>query len=267
MANWEFPGSDPIDVHIDLASGSIAIAAEQTEVTTVTLLPSRSGRDADDLIADARVDYDDGRLTITGPKHTGLRRRHSSLDLTVRVPALSRCTVRTASADVSCVGKLGSLDARTASGDVTAKVVDGAAQLATASGDVWLEAADQGLSVNTASGDVRLLRAAGHIAINTASGDIQVGIVNGAVQARTASGDVQIDTLENGGADVNSISGDVAIGVVPGAGVYLDLSSVTGRVASDLEPSDADGQADINVKCRTVSGDVHITRAVRSDAR
>lgn len=261
MASWEFPGSDPIDMHINLPSGSIAIAAEQTDATSVSLLPSRPGRDADELIAEVTVEFSDGQLEVTGPKNLGLLRHRSGLDLTVKAPAGSRCTVRTASSDVACVGELGSLDAHTASGDVTAAVVDGPVQVTVASGDVWLEEGTQGITVHSASGDVRVLRAGGDVTINTASGDIQIGTANGAVSARAASGDVRIERFENGVADVNTVSGDVTVGVTAGVGVYLDLSSFTGDIRSDLEPAEDDGDAEVNVKCKTVSGDVRIRKA------
>jgi DUF4097 and DUF4098 domain-containing protein YvlB len=271
MASWEFPGSDPIDVHIDLPSGSIAIAAEPTEATKVSLVPSRPGRDSDELIAQVTVEFSDGQLEITGPRNLGLLRHRSGLDLTVKVPTSSRCTVRTASSDVACVGELGSLDAHTASGDVTAAVVHGPVQLAVASGDVWLEEGSQGVTVHSASGDVRVLRASGDVSIDTASGDIQIGTADGAVTVRAASGDVRIDSFGHGVADVNTVSGDVTVGVAAGIGVYLDLSSFTGDIRSDLDRSDDDddddGDADVTVKCKTVSGDVRIKKAAQAKAR
>jgi DUF4097 and DUF4098 domain-containing protein YvlB len=267
MASWEFAGSDPIDLDINLASGSIAITAEPTEVTTVSLLPSRPGRGGEEAVALVRVEYRAGRLEIIGPKHSGLRRGGSELDLTVKVPAGSRCTVRTASADVSCLGVLASLDARTASGDVTAAVVSGPVLVTTASGDVWLEEAGGEMTATTASGDFRLLRAGGDISINTASGDIQVGSASASASARTASGDIKVSSITAGRADLACISGDIAVAVAPGTGVYLDLSSLTGDISSALEPSSNEGAADLHLKCKTISGDVRVTRAVPADAR
>jgi DUF4097 and DUF4098 domain-containing protein YvlB len=266
MASWEFPGTDPIDLHVNLPAGSIAITAEPTELSTVSLLPCRPGRGAEDLIAQVRVEYHGGRLEISGPKHSGLRRGGSGLDLTVKVPAGSRCTVRSASADVACVGEVASLDVRSASGDITAAVVAGPAHLITASGDVWLEEAAGEVTVDSASGDVRLLRAGGDIKVVTASGDVRIGNAGASASARTASGDMRIDSISHGRADLTCVSGDITIGVAPGAGVYLDVASVTGSVRSDLEHSDQAASADLEVKCRTISGDVRITRAVPADA-
>jgi len=49
--------------------------------------------------------------------------------------------------------------------------------------------------------------------------------------------------------------------VVPGTGVFLDLASVTGRVTSGLAPSGQEGDADLHLQCRTVSGSLHVARA------
>ena len=122
MAHWEFPGSDPIDVFVDLSAGRVAVAAEPVDVTTVELSASSFGwgqRPA----PEAQVRFGDGRLEVIGPRRSGLWRGHVGLDLAIKVPAGSRCAVRTASADVICTGDVADLDAHTASGDVTVGTV------------------------------------------------------------------------------------------------------------------------------------------------
>ncbi|HEU5417998.1 MAG TPA: DUF4097 family beta strand repeat-containing protein, partial [Streptosporangiaceae bacterium] len=193
MTSWKFPGADPIDLFINLPAGSVAVSGEATDVTTVELVASRHGRDAEQLIAEVRVEFTDGRLEIVQPKTSGfLRISSTGLDLTVKVPAGSRCTARTASADLSCVGELAELDARTASGDVTAGLVTGQLEITTASGDVFVEKAGAAAGVNTASGDIQLRRADGEVTATTASGDVSIGQPGGSVRASTASGDIVI---------------------------------------------------------------------------
>jgi len=165
MTSWDFPGSDPIDILVDLAAGSVALSAEPADVTTVSLTAGRGGRRGEDLIDGVQVTFDNGRLEIIQPKGPSFMRGRSDLDLTVRAPAGSRATVRTASADVACVGDLARLQAKTASGDVTAASVSGLVKVDTASGDVWLEHAGANVEVNTASGDVRLRDAAGDVVV------------------------------------------------------------------------------------------------------
>jgi hypothetical protein len=51
------------------------------------------------------------------------------------------------------------------------------------------------------------------------------------------------------------------VAVPPGIGVYLDLSSLSGTVSSELEPSEQTEGPDMTLQCRTISGDVRISRA------
>jgi DUF4097 and DUF4098 domain-containing protein YvlB len=266
MTSWEFPGSDPIDLFINLSAGSVAVSAEPTEVTTVNLRSTADGN-AEQQNSDVQVTFTQGRLEIIQPKSTGFLRSNPGLELTVKVPPGSRCAVRTASADVACVGDLAELDAKTASGDVTAASVSGSLDVTTASGDVWLENAAATVGVRTASGDIRLRRAAGDVAVNTASGDVSVGIAGASVHAITASGDVHIGSVAAGRANVKTVSGDSMIGVAVGAGVYLDLSSLTGRISSQLEETDGGDEVSLQVTCRSVSGDIKIARADTTAAR
>ena len=262
MTSWEFPGADPIDLLVNIPSGSVAVSGEATDVTTVEVVTSRPSRDSERLISELQVSFADGRLEIVQPKTSGfLRISSSGLDVTVKVPAGSRCTARTASADVSVVGELAELDARTASGDVTAALVTGRAELTTASGDVFVEKTGADVSVNTASGDIQLREAGGEVTATTASGDVSIGHPAGSVHASSASGDIQIRRAVRGEVALKTVSGDATVGVPSGADVYLDLSSLTGRLSSQLQESDGGGGADLQLRCRTVSGDIKIIRA------
>jgi DUF4097 and DUF4098 domain-containing protein YvlB len=264
MTSWEFPGSDPIDILIDIMAGSVAVSAEPTDVTAVSLEPTKSGRNADQLLDRVQVSFADGRLEIVQPKGGSWLRGHESLDLTVKAPVGSTCTVRTASADVACMGELAGLEAKTASGDVTAASVDGPLQVKTASGDIWLEKAGSTAQLNTASGDIQLRQAAGDVSAHTASGDVKVGQAGASVTAESASGDIQVGRAERGQVMVKTASGDVQVGVAPGVGVYLDLSSLTGALSSQLDETDGgneDGDVQLQISCRSVSGRIKIIRA------
>ena len=264
MSNWEFPGSEPIDVVIDLASGSVALTAKETDATTVSLALSRFGRNADKLLSEVRVSFDNGRLEVVGPKRPGLWRGYPGLDLTVTLPQGSRCAVRTSSADVTCAGELAELDAHTASGDVTAAAVTRNLQAATASGDVRAEETGEAADVRTVSGDVRITRAGGDIQARTASGDVNIATAAGSATVTTASGDIRIGAMASGRADVNTASGDVVVGVARDVGVYLDLASLSGAVSSQLEDAQPSEDVTLEVRCRTLSGDIRIARASSS---
>lgn len=267
MTSWEFNAAGPIEADVKSAAGLVKVTAGPADTVAVTLLPANgNGGRAEKLIADTDVSFQGGRLTVHVPKRIQLR-GDAPLDLTVELPEGSSVTVGTASADVSCTGSLGSLDAHTASGDVTAARVAGHASLSTASGDIGLQEVTGDVRLQTASGDAVIRRADGEIIAKTASGNLAIGQAGPLVQARTASGDVQIDRVAAGRADVTTVSGDVYLGVAPGTGVYLDLSSTSGRVRSELDPGEpgaSDGDPAVSLRCTSVSGDVRITRATRA---
>src|SRR6185437_3275806 len=260
MTSWEFPGSEPIDILIDVASGSVAVSAEPAELTTVRL--GGTGRNGDLLRSEVSVTFSGGRLEIIEPKNMRNQLRgNAGLEVTVTAPAGSSCAAHTASADVSAMGSLGELDATTASGDVTAASVAGPLEVRTASGDVWLERAGATVKVNTASGDVQLREADGDITVHTASGDVTIGHAAASVSVQTASGDTKVGSVAAGAVSTKTASGDTQVGVAAGAGVYLDLSSLTGTIKNQLDETDGSGGVGLQVSCRSVTGDIRITRA------
>lgn len=265
MTSWEFPGSEPIDILIDVAAGSIAVSAEPTDVTRV-LLEGSSGR-GERLVQEISVTFANGRLEIIEPR-AGRRvlHGHAGLDVTVTAPAGSSGEVRTASADVSCMGTLSGLAARTASGDLTAGSVTGPLEVKTASGDVWLERTGSTAQVNTASGDIQLRQADGDVTVQTASGDVIVGAAAASVRVQTASGDARVGRASAGEISMKTASGDTEVGVAPGVGVYLDLSTLTGNIRSELDETDDGDDVRLQVSCRTVTGGIRITRAAPAAA-
>jgi len=79
---------------------------------------------------------------------------------------------------------------------------------------------------------------------------------------KTASGDVQLDRVGEGAVEVKTVSGDSEVGVTPGLRVWLDLSSMSGRMESQLDDDGAaaDGPAQLSLMMRSVSGDQRIRR-------
>jgi hypothetical protein len=73
-----------------------------------------------------------------------------------------------------------------------------------------------------------------------------------------------VERVTGGTVAVKTVSGDVSVGVAPGLRVWLDLSSVSGRMESHLVEDDregAGGPAQLTVSLRTVSGDQRVVRA------
>ena len=246
MTSWEFAASDPIDLQVRIPAGDISVTAARTRTATVTLSPYHRGGRGEKILAATRVEFDQGTLSVIAPEQHGLF-RDGSLEAVVELPEGSSCLVDTGSADVSCSGVLSALDVRTASGDVSAERVTGLARVWTASGDVEVgEAAE--LTVTTASGDVSAARVDGEVSVRTASGDVQIGAVSG---RRT---------------DIKASSGDISVAVTPGIGIAFDVSTLSGTISSELEPADEGGSADMTLTCRTISGDVQISRAAQPAA-
>jgi DUF4097 and DUF4098 domain-containing protein YvlB len=264
MTTWNFPCTDPAAISIThWAAGSVAVAGEQTDAVAVEVVASNPRADIDDLLAQVKVSFENGTLSVRGPRTEGLWRRRSGLDLTIKAPAGSACEAHTASADVSVVGQLGALSVHTASGDITATAECGPITVHTASGDVFLERADAEAEITTASGDVKIGRASGDISVNAVSGDLSIGSATGQIGVRTISGDIAIRDFSAGQADLATTSGDVQVMVTPDLGVYLDLSTMSGHVGSELDEQDGDGtDTALEIKCRTISGDIRVSKAL-----
>jgi DUF4097 and DUF4098 domain-containing protein YvlB len=241
MTSWEFPATDPIDLQIRVPAGDVTVRAAATQTARVTLSGAERTLDA------TRVEFENGVLSVIAPDRPRLGRT-ADVDVTVEMPEGSSCVAHTASADVRCTGELSSLDVHTASGDVSAERVSGLARATTASGDVHVGEA-------------------GEVDADSASGDVTIGQVSGPVQVSTASGDVRIDAASGSRAEAKSASGDINIAVTPGIGVYLDLSTMSGTVSSELDPAEETGGADMTLSCRTLSGDVQVTRAAQPATR
>jgi hypothetical protein len=267
MATWDFPCSDPIDANISLASGRVTLTAAPTDVVTVSVGQGRSGDRADDHQAssDVTVDFADRHLVVSEPPRRGLGWRSKDLYITISMPAGSRAAVQAASADVSCRGEYGGVDIRTASGRIEAQTVLGPAEVSTISGSVQIAEVAE-VNAQTASGSLRVAHAVGDVNARSASGPISIGSADASVTARTASGSIFVGRVARGRADLTAVSGDIDARIAPGTGVLMDLSSLSGRVTSDLAPSDQEGDADLRLRCQTVSGSIQVSRAASADA-
>ena len=266
MTTWEYPCTGPVDVHVGIAAGTVTVVAEPTDVATVAVTRTGWGAGDRDIADDVRVSFTGDMLQVSEQQRIGLRFRNHGFDVLVTIPPGSGCHVSTAAADITCRGEVGALDVSSASGNVRSELVGGPADLTTLSGTILLESGASTVAAKTASGKISLASVAGDVTVNSASGDASIGTAGGSVTARTASGRVRIGVVSQGDAEVSTVSGDIEVGVAPGTGVYLDASSLSGRVSSDLVPEEqSPGGAALRVRCRSMSGGVRITRAVPAD--
>lgn len=262
-----FDVAGPVQLEVRLASGEIEID------------PSLDGRVEIDLVAhdeesqrfvdEARIELRDNHLMIDVPQRRGgfsfgFVFGRSGISCRVRCPEGSGVTAKTKSADVHARGAVGGLTVQTASGDVEAVHVRGGVNVKSASGDITIEDIAQGLNVQTASGDIEIGAVRGAANVQTASGDLEIREAYDNVHSMTVSGDNVLGAVMTGSVSAQSVSGDVTIGVRRGSKVFLDCNTVSGDTSSELELSSdvpaGDGPL-VEVRAKTVSGDIRITRA------
>jgi DUF4097 and DUF4098 domain-containing protein YvlB len=202
---------------------------------------------------------------VEQPKRRGrFLSRGPSIGVRARCPAGTAVEASSSSADVAALGRYGDVAIKTASGDTSFESVGGACRISSASGDIQLREAEGAVTLNTASGDVHVGTSTGPLSANLVSGDATVLDARAALSVNTVSGDQVIEASGGGDVRLQSVSGDVRVGVRPGFRLYIDASSVSGDVSSQLDAAD-EPQGDDSVsqlRVRTVSGDVSIVRAL-----
>jgi hypothetical protein len=266
-----FDTPEPIQLYVELGSGDLVAHAEEVAETTVDV----SGKDADDVVVEQRGT----EVVVLGKQQRGgFLTGSRELDVRVTMPSRSRLSTKLGSADLRVTGRLGGAMLRTGSGDINLETVHGEVHVESGSGDVAVEEVDGPLEVKSGSGDVRLQRLHGPGRVATGSGDVTIGSADESVHVRsgsgdmrvreaqddvslsTASGDLLVDVMHRGQLTAKNVSGDIRVGIPGGIPVWTDISSVTGSVRSDLEGAGepADGQDYIELRARTVSGDVYL---------
>lgn len=232
-----FSAPEPPRIRIAVPSGSIHVETADVAEATVEV----EGPSEDDF----KIELHRGDLVIEAPRK-GLFGARGQHQISVVAPHRSELDANVASTDVETRGTCGEVEVNSASGDVALDRVDGR------------------LHVNTASGDVEVKHVSGETRINSASGDVVVGEAESDVRVRTASGDVELRSVVRGKVEVQSASGDVLVGIRQGSSVYIDASSMSGDMSSELPVSDtppaSDGPA-VDFRARTMSGDVTVRRA------
>lgn len=276
MHVFETPGQ--VVARVSIAEGAVDVSCVETGAAEagrveVVVQPLRNNAASREAVEQIRVELlEHGgiyEVVVDAPKRWIGFGRGASIGVRISCPASSRLDVSTASADVRATGRLGELDAKTASGDLDFDTVDGDVRIATASGDVSIAEIGGAGTVKSASGDVAVRLSRGPLSINLASGDVQVARALAGVSLGSASGDLEVGSVESGEIRVQSVSGDVRVGVREGLRVWIDASSVSGSISSDLPAEDGppvDGTAALEIRARTVSGDVRIVAAARVTA-
>lgn len=288
MPTFETPGT--VSLRVKLASGRVVVTTLDEPRTSVDLVPQgRGGEDRVETVV-VRADEHRGGHVITIEEKDRIRwgpiRITWGGDVEVRIacPPGADLDLSGGSTDLRVEGSLNEVSARTASGDLRLDTVTGELQLKTASGDVSLAAAESEGQVATVSGDVDIGRAERPLSVRSISGDIELGEVRSELTVSSTSGDVELKDVEAGDVRIQTISGDAKIAVARGTRVWIDATTISGDLRSELGLSDetptpaAESSSEEHVgddaggdvvplHVKTVSGDVAIVRAAQSFAR
>jgi hypothetical protein len=266
-----FDVPDPVELDIRLASGDIEIDPTLEGRVEVELIAH--DEESQRLVDDARIELSRHghrpTVLVDVPQKRGLSFSLSfgrqGIECRVRCPHESSAQVRTKSADVAARGTLGALTVATASGDVEVDRVSGGVNVKGASSD--FSAREVGAAtVQTASGDIDITVARGPLNVTSVSGDISIGEAYDNVNANSVSGDQDHGAVMRGAVSAHSVSGDVTIGVRRGSNAFLDCTTVSGDTSSELEmsgdaPAAGEDAPFVEIRAKTVSGDIRITRA------
>ena len=255
MRSEIFSTPEPPRLRINLPAGRVRIETAETTETRVEL----DGPQEDEALIELR-----GNDVVVDVERRKLLARGRSHELAIRAPHGAAIDVTTASADLEARGRFSAVEAKTASGDVAVHEVDGDASVKTASGDVVFQVVGGALDVNAASGDVVVKRIGGAGTIRCASGDVVVGEAENDLKVQTASGDQQVGSVAQGEVNLQSASGDIAVGIRRGSRLWVDATSMSGDMESELEISDTPSASDgplVELRAASMSGDVTIKRA------
>ena len=271
MPTFETPGRIALDLIVP--AGMVSVGTWSEPRVDVEVTPIRGDDISAQAAAETRIEAAErgGRheVSVRVPKREGrlgIFGRSPELLVAIRCPEGADLELSTQSADVDGRGSLGAVGVRSASGDVM--LADAAeVSFASASGDLVAGVVSGQLTTKSASGDVAVRSVGGASTVNTVSGDVRLGETAALAAVNTVSGDVELDAVA-GGARVSCVSGDVRVATRPGLALWIDVQSVSGSVTSDLDVGDAPGGGDaqVELRVRTVSGDVRITRAATAPA-
>ncbi len=273
MSEHHFQSHRPVDLYVELGSGSVTVHAVDTTETHVEV----TGRAADEV----RVTQEGDQVSVVAPKQRGgFFGGDQRLDVVVTLPTDSDVAVKTGSADVTVDGQAAACQVRTGSGEVELELLAGPGsvstgsgsirireargdlRLKTGSGEVTLGAIAAGAAVSTGSGDVEIGDAAGPVVVKTGSGDLTVAETRDDLSFMTGSGDLQVRRAHRGRVTVKGASSDVQLGIPAGVPVWTDISTVSGEIRSDLNGAGQpqEGADHVEVRAKTVSGDILLTQ-------
>lgn len=182
-------------------------------------------------------------------------------DLTISVPAGSRLSISTVSADQAVSDVQGDLDLQSVSGDIRAQGGARRAKLKTVSGRIGLDIPGERVQAGSVSGDIAISGARGEVAAETVSGDIEIENARcERLHGESVSGDLSFagELVGRGDFALSSHSGDISLRLASEPGVQLEASTFSGTIdapfAREARPA-RDRRSSPTKKLRTELGD------------
>ncbi|HEY4645876.1 MAG TPA: DUF4097 family beta strand repeat-containing protein [Steroidobacteraceae bacterium] len=261
----------------------------EVEVSSVAGLVNIDGWDRSEVQITGTLGDNVERLDfVSDPKRTVIKvvmkKRSSGWDddegdaeLSIRVPAGSRLTARTVSADLSVSGVRGELRLQTVSGELSSEISAEDVEAKSVSGDVVLRGENKPtvITVTTVSGDAHVRRAAGEIVANSVSGSLNLELDQiTRARVRTTSGDLELngELARDARVDAETISGEVNLDFKGTVNAEFEIESFSGEIddcfgqtaqstdkhgpGSELNFKQGDGSA--RVRVQSLSGDIRV---------
>lgn len=268
MTDHTFPVTGPILLTGRIGHGSFTVH-ERDGITEATVALTPHGKAAAQLIERAAVELRGQTLVVELPRQGGIfdlplfgGRGRDGVAVTVTVPSGTAVTISSFTAPVTVDGRSGPADIGTGSADVVLDHVDGDLRLRFGSGSGRVECVSGSVQARTGSGDLVLGEVGGSLTSACGSGRLDVGEARGPVRFRTGSGGVLLRAV-HADVDLASGSGELAVGLPAGQPARVEVTTGSGRVATELPIEDAPAGrgTPITVRARTGSGDVRLFRA------
>ncbi len=263
-----FATTGHVSLSVSLGAGEVSVDARSDSGVEIDLIPLRDNDATRQAIADARVEMtgrgDGHEIVVQVQKKAGLLGGFGvKVGVRIRCPHGSDLDLRSGSADLEATGDLGVVAVKASSGDVSVERAE-RLRCTTASGDLRADEIAGPIDCRTASGDVRIRCSGGLLDASLVSGDLSVGVASAGLSVTTVSGDVSFEAAGGGEMRVQSVSGDVRLAIMPGERLFIDASSVSGKMRSELDmgddpPVEREGPVH-ELRVRTVSGDLLILR-------
>ena len=220
-----------------------------------------------ELLKKAKIFVDAAWKNISSHVNEQLFQADAVIRISVPEELLPVVEVNTGSGDVRVENMRASEYAlRSGSGDITldCSVKEAIDRIfaSTASGDIrvgsaWAKEAE----ISAISGDVNLEGDYGALTCKSVSGDVDFEGTAVALNSKSVSGDVQLTLVQavSGSICAEATSGDIQVNLPDDcSGVHLDAKSTAGDVLCELE--DAGSSAPLQIRARTISGDIRISR-------